>query len=239
MLKAAIEKILEISQPSVFTVEGKSFCTESLKEIRPQEYVQKEFNLCSLDALEKVLRTETQDLVGPIYITVPSCKEVHCYTIPLGEKKERLRLYTAFATDVPGFSDTRMSYENAMIALRSRFQPNKGTEYLLSLLSRITDENSVSTQDNGITQSVTVKQGISLATKETVRPIVKLKPYRTFQEVDQPESEFIIKVYDGGEIGFYEADGGMWKLTARNTIKTYLKNCLSDLEKKGLIVISL
>ena len=70
-------------------------------------------------------------------------------------------------------------------------------------------------------------KGASLAENVTIKPIVKLRPYRTFQEVEQPEGLFLIRIRERG-IAFIEADGGMWKLTARNTIKAYLEAELKD-----------
>ncbi|MFQ8836330.1 MAG: hypothetical protein ACLR8L_00220 [Oscillospiraceae bacterium] len=47
-------------------------------------------------------------------------------------------------------------------------------------------------------------------------------PYRTFQEIEQPVGLFLIRIDERG-ITFTEADGGMWKLEARKTIKAYLE----------------
>ena len=68
----------------------------------------------------------------------------------------------------------------------------------------------------------------------TIKPIVKLKPYRTFQEIDQPEGLFLIRIDERG-ITFTEADGGMWKLEARKTIKKYLEEKLKD--SSGVVVM--
>lgn len=72
------------------------------------------------------------------------------------------------------------------------------------------------------------QKGAALAENMTIKPLVRLRPYRTFQEVEQPEGIFLIRVRERG-IAFIEADGGMWRLTARNTVKAYLeeqlKNC--------------
>ena len=38
--------------------------------------------------------------------------------------------------------------------------------------------------------------------------------FRTFLEVEQPESEFLLRVDPDEGIGFFEADGGIWKLEA-------------------------
>lgn len=67
---------------------------------------------------------------------------------------------------------------------------------------------------------------------------MKLRPYRTFQEVEQPESTFLIRV-DERSIRFIGADGGMWKLKARQTIKEFLENHFTDEIESGTVVVAL
>ena len=86
--------------------------------------------------------------------------------------------------------------------------------------------------------SVTTQKGVALQTNEQIRPLVKLRPYRTYQEVEQPESIFLIRVNDRG-ISFFEADGGMWKLAARQTIKKYLESRLEQEVSEGSVHVVL
>lgn len=111
--------------------------------------------------------------------------------------------------------------------------------YLLDLLSRISKDNGVTTNDNGVSQTVEARQGIALKTKETVRPRVLLRPFRTFQEVEQPESEFLLRLDEEGNIGLFEADGGMWKLKARQTVKAFLEEQLAELVESGSVFVAL
>jgi hypothetical protein len=90
-------------------------------------------------------------------------------------------------------------------------------------------------RDNGISQTVVVQQGISLVGEENIKPRVKLCPFRTFREVEQPESEFIFRVNDDGKVGFFEADGGVWKMEAKDSIALYLK---ASLELEPVIVMT-
>ena len=75
-------------------------------------------------------------------------------------------------------------------------------------------------------------------TKAVEKRKITLKPYRTFAEVDQPESLFLIRISERG-ISFIEADGGMWRLTARKTIKEYLEQQLKDQVAGGEVVVML
>lgn len=111
------------------------------------------------------------------------------------------------------------------------------TTYLPDFLSRMTDEKSVSTNDNGVTQTVEARQGVALNALVEVKPRVLLRPFRTFLEVEQPESEFLLRVHPEEGIGFFEADGGIWKLEAKKNIADYFNTNLADLIEAGKVVI--
>lgn len=79
--------------------------------------------------------------------------------------------------------------------------------------------------------------GIALSTLVEVKPRVVLKPFRTFVEVDQPESEFLLRISDKGEIGLFPADGGVWKLEATRNVAKYFETELHDLIEAGAVVV--
>lgn len=86
-----------------------------------------------------------------------------------------------------------------------------------------------SAADDGVTQTVTAKQGVAFVQEVAVPNPVTLAPYRSFPEISQVESEFVLRVRAGrseGElptIALFEADGGRWQLEAVRRVKDYLK----------------
>ncbi len=62
---------------------------------------------------------------------------------------------------------------------------------------------------------------------QRVKNPIKLQPYRTFPEIAQPESEFIIrfKNSDGQRpsIAIFETTSGQWQARALNSIKNWLE----------------
>lgn len=245
MLKAAIEKIQELIQAQVLTVDDIPYMVNgdgNYKQIRPELDVVELITLHSLEALITLVQTEGIKFImdGPLYITVPSHTTVRCFTHPVPENRmKRDGLYWVEATDVPGWNEkVTMSFDEAMIALRTRFQATADSEYALKLLSDITTGSKITLNDNGIATSVVSRTGVSLQTNTPIRPIISLRPYRTFQEVEQPASQFLIRVSERG-ITFAEADGGMWKLAARKTVRDYLKEKLSAEIDKGLVAVVL
>lgn len=149
---------------------------------------------------------------------------------------DRYSLYSA-SCDVPGFREGFREPEQAIIELRSKFAPDEGVDYLLDLLSRINKENGVTTRDNGVSQEVEARAGISLKQMVQVKPRVTLCPYRTFLEVKQPESEFILRLDEDGNVGLFEADGGMWKMEAKRRISAYFEENLAAEIEAGKVVV--
>lgn len=243
MLKEFIEHIQQTTKPIVQEIEGRTFCITSegnYAEIRPTIDHPDTLPLHSLDALVKLIKTEAVAICKTLYITIPDHMTVDCFAQPNADERFfRQFFYQAKATDVPGWeARTQFSFDEAMIALRTRFQKTVDTDYTLKLLSEITTGAKVTFNDNGVATTVVTQKGIALQGNETIRPIVSLKPYRTFQEVEQPVSEFLIRINDRG-INFIEADGGMWKLNARENVKAFLEDKLSDEITQGSVVIAL
>ena len=83
----------------------------------------------------------------------------------------------------------------------------------------------------------TPETGFSCTALVEVKPRIQLQPFRTFLEVPQPESEFLLRVDPNEGIGFFEADGGVWKLEAKRNIADYFEKNLKDLIEAGKVVV--
>lgn len=243
MLKEFIEHIQKTARPLIQDVDCSTFVITAdgkASEILPNIFHPDTLPLNSLDALVKLIKTEASEMDTPLYITIPDHMTVRCFGQPDASARYfRQVYYEAKATDVPGWSEkAQLGFEEAQIALRTRFQETEDTLYAMKLLSDICCGAKVVYNDNGIATTITTQKGVALQANAQIRPIIKLKPYRTFQEVAQPESIFLIRVNDRG-ISFTEADGGMWKLAARETIKAFLEKRLEQEVTEGSVVIAL
>lgn len=243
MLKEFIEHIQKTTQPTIMEIKDATFSINadgSANEIRPTIDHPDTLPLHSLDALVKMVRTEAANMDTPLYITIPNHLTVRCFGQPDADARYfRQVYYEAKATDVPGWDEkVQMGFEEAQIAMRTRFQETADTIYALKLLSDICCGAKVVYNDNGIATTVTTQKGVALQSNEQIRPIITLKPYRTFQEVEQPESIFLIRVNERG-ISFTEADGGMWKLKARQTVKAFLEEHLAEEIASNAVYIAL
>ena len=236
MIAEAIQKIIDIAKPSTEVIDGKLYSNKPMELIDTAKNYVLELKVSGLPGLVELVKSEAilyASSDDPLFVEIVD----PCYVRVFGSLDgdlNRTAWYSAKA-DVPGFRSGYRTYEEFVIELRSRFVPNEGTEYLLDLFSRMDINEKSTSEDNGITQQVTVRQGISLKDMETVRPIVKLIPYRTFFEAAQPESEFLVRVDREGSIGIFEADGGMWKRTAKEYVFAWLASALLDETTDGSV----
>ena len=236
MLKNFVNRIVELAAPTTYVIDGHTYASEDLRRIDPPKHMPKAIDVNGLDSICKLVRNEVKQVGLKIFVQIEAYNKVKVFTTYDGEF-ERSYLYRC-AADTPSVTVNRFNpYENAVIELRSLYIPNKDTDYLLQLLSSISSESKVVSTDNGVTQSVEAKQGIALSQMVAVKPRVSLKPFRTFIEVDQPESEFLLRISSDGKIGLYEADGGVWKLEATRNVAAYFEEALKDLIKTGDVVV--
>lgn len=234
--KETIDRILELSENRIHKINGETYSEKDLIRIPEIKNSPQEIKLNSLDSIVHLIKSEIDKIAeSPVYIEIESHKSVNVFT-GFSDDFRRVYLYKA-VSDTPKFEFGWKDYESAMIAFRSQFAQEKGTEYLLDILSRITSENNVTSDDNGVTQTVEVRKGISLAAKGKIKPRVSLRPYRTFLEIEQPESEFLVRLDEDKRIGLFEADGGMWTIEAKQKIKAYFMVELSELVKSGKVIV--
>lgn len=235
MLAKMIDKIVSLKQTKTFEINGENYTDGHLTRIAPHVDHPERINVTGLDSICKLIRTELPDINAIVLVRITAHNLVEVMTTYLGDLS-RHELYAARA-DVPGMRLGWRGREDALIELRSLFVPNEGTEYLLDLLSRMTTSASVTSEDNGVTQTVQAKQGVALNELVKVKPRITLQPFRTFLEVPQPESEFLLRVDKDKGIGFFEADGGVWKLEAKQNIAAYFEKHLKDLIDAGKVVV--
>lgn len=102
---------------------------------------------------------------------------------------------------------------------------------LIKTVSRIRFGTQVVAADSGLSQRVEVEEGPEILAEEKVENPVWLRPYRTFPEIDQPASAFIVRlrqIAGGIGIALFEADGGQWRLGAVRAIQVWLAAALAE-----------
>lgn len=245
MLKEAIEKIEAMTaKPEVKVIDGHNYIIDkdgAYTEILPDPIEPDCHKLFSLNSVVQMVRREALPVyAGTLFVTVPRHNEVMVVgTVDVEQRYNRPFIYSATATDIPGWEDqVKLPFDQAAVALQTRFQDGGDRDYALQLLSQITTGAKVTYNDTGVATTIVTQKGVALQQNQTIRPIVKLQPYRTFQEVEQPEGLFLIRIDERG-ITFTEADGGMWKLTARQTVANFLSEALSAEIEAGRVIVTI
>jgi len=118
--------------------------------------------------------------------------------------------------------------ENFNVMLQSCFEKTDDVLKLLQLVCNIKEETIKNTSDDGTTQRVVAKTGIAIIEEIAVPNPVLLVPFRTFPEVEQPESKFVFRLQNGPRAALFEADAGAWKLKAMQSIKEYLQSRIKN-----------
>lgn len=242
-LRDAIDRIVELAAPTTKEWDGRLFSSKPLAEITVEEDGPSRLNVNTLNALAVMIRTEGVKQKGlPLYIRVVDEHNVLVFTsLHDGKGTSFLRQYFYKAEcDVPRvIIGQEMSQQQAIIQLQSVYGSTPDREYLLELISRMSVNEGVTSDDNGVTQTITARQGPALKENMPVKPIVQLRPYRTFLEVGQPTSEFLLRVGKEGGISLHEADGGVWRLEAKRRIADWLEMELKEdvIENKVIITI--
>lgn len=224
MIKAALEWIKnETAKIDVFTVNNEKYSNKLAYKL--SEPTRETIELTTLTGIIDLIKSEF-DGKEKLIVTVDNQEKVSVRT-KLNSNKVRERIAVAYA-ELPKITLNQfIPLENMIIQLQATFVDNQDKAKVLALLGNIKSENITNHSDDGITQSVEVREGIATIAKKDVPSTVLLKPFRTFTEVAQPESAFVLRLRkenDNIRVALYECDGGAWKNNAILDIKQYIKH---------------
>ena len=237
-LKDAIDRIVGLAAPAQVEFGDKLYSDRTLTLVDQEPSRPFTFCVSTLDGLVRIIKAEC--VMQALRIKVEGPREVTVYSPYIevaGREYERYAPYKA-CTDVPPVTaGAPMDQGRAIIELQTLYGSTPDRDYLLDLISRIDITAGITSSDNGVTQEAVSRTGVVLKEQVTIKPIVQLQPYRTFLEVEQPVSDFLLRVDKEGRIALYEADGGAWKLEAKRRIAAWLTDALAKEVEQGRVVI--
>lgn len=248
MLKEAIKYLIDLSVmpfDRFVTIEDsegneRNFVTDcegNSKEIKPLiNHANEPLLVNTLTGLVEYLKANVERIDSKFYLQVFDERTVYLKGL-LNRNGDRETLVVANAI-VPRFSYGHfLDTEELIIAFQSKFTQTHDRDLILKVVGNIKEENVRETGDNGISQAVTIKTGVASADDVLVPNPVRLAPYRTFLEVDQPASDFIFRMKKGPMGAIFEADGGAWRNQAIVNIREYLREELATEIESGRITI--
>lgn len=226
MLKECIEKLISLAPPTKIEVGTRTYCNQSIMPVK--DPLADTEVVSTLTGFVDLLQCQVNGHVSTdCYVNIESHARVALNEFVCdvwGQRQQHL--VAELPSVMQSFSYGQyMGQEAFIVGLMSLFVETADRDAVLKQVSSITGSDVSLNEDDGISQTVTVKSGMALKSTDVVKRIVSLAPYRTFREIDQPVSQFIFRVKkspDGPLLALFEADGGKWRLEAVQSIRSWL-----------------
>lgn len=203
----------------------------TIEEPKPDHVVKAEtFSTFSLDGLIDYIKGDPENLFREAsvrhIVQVYTPKHVRVIAPQRGYWRERERVAECFAV-VPDIEFGRyMDTDQFQVMVQTCFMESENRALVLQLAGSVRKEQNMQTADDGVSQRVTINAGVSTAADVIVKNPVTLIPFRTFHEVEQPESPFVLRFNEDGAAALFTGDGFKWKLEAVKKIREYLEKAL-------------
>lgn len=218
----------------VLTANGKDFVSSEvfnppLPEIPPHQAFPT-VQLWSLQSLVDYVKANRDkiDLAGSLIVAGHDTAALK--SSPIGELKARDTFASAHSGAVPPGTEY-CGIEDMRVTLLSRFQRTPEAENVITFLSNVTDSAVVQSEDDGFSQQVTAKAGVASRAVVKVPSPVRLVPIRTFIEVAQPSSEFILRLKPVKDqlpqVALFEIPSN-WRREAAVNVKAFLDSKMAD-----------
>lgn len=239
MIKDALKYIVGLGEAKEHVIHGDTYSDKELFRVDKHIPVAQPIEMNTLSSLVDYIKSNVDTMAEKMIIQVVDPREVKVFS-QLNEKRGRETIARVVAL-IPQFKyETFIDHETFCISAQAKFLDDECTDKALMLQFAGTVENGSVTdyKDDGITQKATIRTGIASKQDAVVPNPVKLRPFRTFVEVEQPVSSFIFRMKDNHGIccALFEADGGAWKNVAMKNIKDYLEFELSDYTNQFIII---
>ena len=229
-------RIDELKVPELFTDKnGEQYIWnderyERVELRKPEKIVKAEpFITFSLNGLLDYILEDPEGRFGEgtrhiVRVKSPTMVEVIAPETGYWRERELVSYCTAVIPDIT--FGRYMDAEDFQVMVQTCFMESENRAVVLRLAGSVRKEQNMQTADDGVSQKVTINSGISTAADVIVKNPVILTPYRTFHEVEQPESPFVLRFDEDGNPALFTGDGSKWKLEAVAAIRRYLAEAL-------------
>ncbi len=227
-------------EPIVTEICGKTYCNQNLFQYGKEDLAS-EINVHTLSGIVDYIKGKPEELSEQMILHIKNPQRVELYSGLLSEKQRETLMVSGAIVNEFQF-DKYYDQERFLIELQANFATNNDLETIMKVAGNIQAGTTASYSDDGVSQKTTIKTGVERLDVAVPNP-VKLIPYRTFQEVKQPESSYVFRIRDNGDgspaFKLVEADNGLWKNTAMQEIKRYFEQKLGDiLEERKITIIA-
>ncbi len=239
MLEKALKYIVGLNKANEIHFNGGTFVDKQMTQLKTPAFPTLKVNtLESIVAYLKKIKDERMDEgFPPTIVHIVDETTVELKNVAAPEEGRRDCMVRAVA-EVPKFLYGEFhDAETFNIVLQSKFMDTDDKGTILQVVGNLKEDAVRTMTDDGVSQVTAVRTGVATVADVKVPNPVVLKPFRTFIEVEQPESKFIFRMREGGKCAIFEADGGAWKLEAKRNILNFLKENLQEEIESGKVVL--
>lgn len=193
------------------------------------------FAVSTLGALRDYLKENRDELdSSKLIVHVETPFRVSVGSVLRANSRDREVFITATVRDLlvaDNFLGTFKSQEEMVIGLQTRFVPTEARAAVLRVVGTIKEDAVSTSNDDGVTQTVTASAGTVLVGSTNLPNPVELQGYRTFRDIRQPSVPYVLRGKKGQNgampnVALFEADGGAWQLGTIADIHNWLKENL-------------
>lgn len=231
MLKTLYDAIREDAAPTTLNLNGREYTDKQVYPVEAPE--PRALSVTTLTGVVDYLITNQDKLnMADIFCHVVSPTYVCVCSSLLPPFLNRAYYIEAKPNQLELPFNKWMNAEPFNIALQACFLDEGDRKTVLKFISDVVAVSEAATSDDGTSQAVAVKTGITSKAVKALPNPVTLCPYRTFAEVEQPASKFIFRVRQNeGKMQYtlVEADGGAWRSEAMKNIKVFMGKSVQGL----------
>ena len=196
---------------------------------KPEKLIKAEpFKTFSLSGLIEYIKADTEHIFAEkrhiVRVKSPTMVEVIAPQAGYWRERETVAYCEAVVPEI--YFGRYMNADDFQVMVQTCFLDTDNRKTVLRLAGSVRKEQNMQTADDGVSQKVTINAGVSTAADVIVKNPVELIPYRTFHEVEQPESPFVLRFNEDGNAALFTGDGSKWKLEAVDHIREYLASAL-------------
>jgi hypothetical protein len=224
MIEKAIAKILELAEPNMVEVNDRQYSDKDLNGILEPTTAP-----IHLHTLTGLLDWAAADRHDDLMLHVVDATHVHAISKLFGDWHQRNHYVEVqpCRRQLFEFGDW-MNIENFIIKFQCGFVDGENKRRVLKTIGNIKTSMVQTSEDDGISQKVAMENEIQRIQEKTLEPMILLQPFRTFTEVTQPESFFLLRLRaqkdELPKVALFEADAGSWQNVAITNIADFLKD---------------
>ena len=233
------EKQAEIPKP--LDVGGILFGKGSLVDLTPKPHLPVTVQLRTLTGLVDYIKTK--EFEGGFLVVSPQQVEWFSKLSEIPENHYALRQARATTMAMnPTLScfGKYVGTDTLILELKTNFVQDELVAEMVAILGNLSSAVTKTVEDDGFSQTVIVRKNVIKQVEVTPQSAWSLRPWRTFQEISQPETMFVLR-FQGHEgeglpkVALFETGSGMWKVQAIANIRGYLATAL---EGTGVAIVA-